>query len=83
MRKYLYYIAAVAATLLTVSCSEMMNEARDAEIVQKVTVAYTIDIKDFTAPDGSAATAPADWFQNLEVVFNNFSEGIEIGRAHV
>ena len=77
MRKYLYYIAAVAATLLTVSCSEMMNEARDAEIVQKVTVAYTIDIKDFTAPDGSAATAPADWFQNLEVVFNNFSEGIE------
>ena len=77
MRKYLYYIAAVAATLLTVSCSEMMNDARDAEIVQKVTVAYTIDIKDFTAPDGSAATAPADWFQNLEVVFNNFSEGIE------
>ena len=77
MRKYLSYIAAVAATLLTVSCSEMMNEARDAEIVQKVTVAYTIDIKDFTAPDGSAATAPADWFQNLEVVFNNFSEGIE------
>ena len=77
MRKYLYYIAAVAATLLIASCSKMMNEALDAEIVQKVTVAYTIDIKDFTAPDGSPATAPTDWYQNLEVVFNNFSEGIE------
>ena len=77
MRKYLNYIAAVAATLLIASCSKMMNEALDAEIVQKVTVAYTIDIKDFTAPDGSPATAPTEWFQNLEVVFNNFSEGIE------
>ena len=77
MRKYLNYIAAVAATLLIASCSKMMNEALDAEIVQKVTVAYTIDIKNFTAPDGSPATAPTEWFQNLEVVFNNFSEGIE------
>ena len=76
MRKYIYYIAAFAALILS-SCSEMMNDALDAEVVAPIKVAYKIDIKNFTAPDGSAATAPADWYSNLEVVFNNFSEGIE------
>lgn len=77
MRKYIYYIAALAATLFASSCSEMMNDARDAEVVAPIKVAYKIDIKEFTAPDGSPATAPSEWFSNLEVVFNNFSEGIE------
>ena len=77
MRKYIYYIAAFAAIALASSCSKMMNDALDAEIVEPIKVAYTVDIKDFTAPDGTPATAPADWFTNLEAVFNNFSEGIE------
>lgn len=77
MRKYIYYIAALAATLFASSCSEMMNDARDAEVVALIKVAYKIDIKEFTAPDGSPATAPAEWYENLEAVFNNFSEGIE------
>ena len=77
MRKYIYYIAAFAAIALASSCSKMMNDALDAEIVEPIKVAYTVDIKGFTAPDGTPATAPADWFTNLEAVFNNFSEGIE------
>ena len=77
MKKYIYYIATLAAAFMATSCAEMMNDARDAEIVEPIKVAYTVDIKDFTAPDGTPATAPADWFTNLEAVFNNFSEGIE------
>ena len=77
MRKYIFYIAALAAAAFTASCAEMMNDARDAEVVAPIKVAYKIDIKEFTAPDGTPAMAPADWYNNLEVVFNNFSEGIE------
>ena len=77
MRKYIYYIAAFAAIVFASSCSKMMNEALEAEIVEPIKVAYTIDIKGFTAPDGTPATAPAEWYNNLEAVFNNFSEGIE------
>ena len=75
MRKYIYYIAALAATLFASSCSEMMNDARDAEVVAPVKVTCKIDIN-LIAPDGSPATAPAEWYDGLEVVFNNFSEGI-------
>ena len=77
MRKYIYYIAAFAAIVFVSSCCKMMNEALEAEIVEPIKVAYTVDIKNFTAPDGTPATAPAEWYNNLEAVFNNFSEGIE------
>ena len=77
MRKYIYYIAAFAAIVFASSCCKMMNEALEAEIVEPIKVAYTVDIKNFTAPDGTPATAPAEWYNNLEAVFNNFSEGIE------
>ncbi len=75
MRKYIYYIAAFAAIALASSCSKMMNDALDAEIVTPVKVTCKIDIN-LIAPDGSPATAPAEWYDGLEVVFNNFSEGI-------
>ncbi len=77
MRKYIFYIVALAATAFTSSCAKMMNDARDAEVVELISVVYQININDFKAPDGSPVTAPDDWYENLEVVFNNFSEGIE------
>ena len=49
MRKYIFYIAALAAAAFATSCAEMMNDARDAEVVAPIKVAYKIDIKDFTA----------------------------------
>lgn len=70
-----------AATFAFASCAEMMNDARDAEVVELIDVVYKVDIKDFTAPDGSQAQAPAEWYSNLKVTFNNFAEGIstEVG----
>ena len=77
MKKYIYYIATLAAAFMATSCAEMMNDARDAEIVEPISVVYKVDIKDFTAPDGSLAEAPAEWYENVKVTFNNFAEGIE------
>ena len=59
------------------SCAEMMNDARDTEKVELIEVAYKVDIKDFTAADGNVAEAPADWYKNIKVTFNNFAEGLE------
>lgn len=67
----------MAALALATSCAEMMNDARDAAVVEPIRIAYAIDIKDFTAPDGTSAVAPDEWYENLEVTFNNFAEGIE------
>ena len=77
MKKYIYYIATLAAAFMATSCAEMMNDARDAEIVEPISVVYKVDIKDFTAPDGSLAEAPAEWYENIKVTFNNFAEGLE------
>lgn len=77
MRKHIYNIIALAVALLFASCAEMMNDARDAEIVAPITVSFKVDINSFTAPDGSTAEAPEEWYDDLEVVFNNFSEGIQ------
>ena len=78
MRKYIYYIAAFAAIALASSCSKMMHDALDAEIVEPIKVTYQINIKDFKTPNGTPVTAPANWYENLEVIFNNFSEGISV-----
>ena len=77
MKRYIYYIAMFAVALVTSSCAEMMNDARDAEKVELIEVAYKVDIKDFTAADGNVAEAPADWYKSIKVTFNNFAEGIE------
>lgn len=77
MKRYIYSILALAAMVVSTSCAEMMNDARDAEIISKVKVSYKVDIKSFTAPDGSTATAPAEWYKDIEVSFNNFAELIE------
>lgn len=63
--------------LFATSCAEMMNDAREAEIVELIDVAYKVEIKNFTDADGNTVVAPDEWYQNLEVVFNNFAEQIE------
>ena len=77
MKRYIYYIAAFATMLFATSCAEMMNDAREAEIVELIDVAYKVEIKNFTDADGNTVVAPDEWYQNLEVVFNNFAEQIE------
>ena len=77
MKRYINYIAAFAAALFSVSCAEMVNDARDAEKVQLIQVAYKVDINDFTAADGNQVSAPEEWYGQIKVTFNNFAEGIE------
>ena len=77
MKRYINYIAAFAAVLFSVSCAEMVNDAREAEKVQLIQVAYKVDINDFTAADGNQVSAPEEWYGQIKVTFNNFAEGIE------
>ena len=77
MKRYINYIAAFAAALFSVSCAEMVNDAREAEKVQLIQVAYKVDINDFTAADGNQVSAPEEWYGQIKVTFNNFAEGIE------
>ncbi len=78
MKRYIYYIAALLATMVTTSCAEMMNDARKAEKVELIEVAYKIDIEDLTTTEGDKVAAPADWYSKLEVKFVNFAEQLEI-----
>ena len=77
MKRYIYYIATFTAMLFATSCAEMMNEAREAEVVELIDVAYKINIRELTTSEGDKVAAPADWYQNLEVTFVNFAEQIE------
>ena len=77
MKRYINYIAAFVAALFSVSCAEMVNDAREAEKVQLIQVAYKVDINDFTAADGNQVSAPEEWYSQIKVTFNNFAEGIE------
>ena len=77
MKRYINYIAVFAAALFSVSCAEMVNDAREAEKVQLIQVAYKVDINDFTAADGNQVSAPEEWYGQIKVTFNNFAEGIE------
>ena len=77
MKRYIYYIATFAAALFAVSCSEMMNDAREVDVVEKIEVAYKVDINSFTAADGNQVAAPEEWYDQIKVTFNNFAEGIE------
>ena len=77
MKRYIYYIATLLATFATTSCAEMMNDAIEAEKVQLINVAYKVDIKDFADTEGNITSAPAEWYEQLEVTFNNFAEQIE------
>ena len=77
MKRYIYYIIALLAVMSASSCAEMMNEAREAEIVQLIDVAYKVNIKDLTTVEGEKESAPSDWYQNLDVTFINFAEQIE------
>ena len=77
MKRYINYIAAFAVTLFAVSCAEMVNDARDVEKVQLIQVTYKVEINDFTAADGNQVSAPEEWYDQIEVTFNNFAEGIE------
>ena len=74
MKRYIYYIATFTAMLFATSCAEMMNEAREAEVVELIDVAYKINIRELTTSEGDKVAAPADWYQNLEVTFVNFAE---------
>ena len=77
MKRYIYFIATLAAALFCSSCAEMMNEAREAEVVKLIDVAYKINIRELTTSEGDKVAAPAEWYQRLEVTFVNFAEQIE------
>ena len=77
MKRYIYYIAMFLAAATVTSCAEMMNDAREAEKVELINVAYRVDIKDFADTEGNKVVAPEEWYENLEVIFNNFAEQIE------
>ncbi|MBE6199996.1 MAG: DUF4876 domain-containing protein [Rikenellaceae bacterium] len=77
MKRYIFNIVMLLVAISSFSCAEMMNDARDTEKVELIEVAYKVDIKDFTAADGNVAEAPADWYKNIKVTFNNFAEGLE------
>lgn len=77
MKKYIYYIATLAAAFMATSCAEMMNDARDAEIVELIDVAYKVNIRELTTSEGDKVAAPVSWYKNLDVTFVNFAEQIE------
>lgn len=77
MKRYIYYIITLLATLSASSCSEMMNNAIEAEQVKLIDVAYKVDIKDLTTVEGEKMSAPGEWYRNLDVTFINFAEQIE------
>ena len=66
MKRYIRNIAALAVALTSGACAEMMTDAGEAEVIRYIEVAYKVDIHDFSAP--------AEWFDELEVKFNNFAE---------
>lgn len=74
MKRYIHTIAALAVALTAGACAEMMTEAGEAEVIRYIEVAYKVDIHDFTDADGNSVSAPAEWFDGLEVKFNNFAE---------
>ena len=63
--------------LMSVSCVKMMDAAGDADVIKPVEVAYKVSINPFTDPDGNTVTSPAEWFDDMAVSFNNFSELVE------
>ena len=74
MKRYIRNIAALAVALTASACAEMMTDADEAEVIRYIEVAYKVDIHDFTDADGNSVSAPAEWFDELEVKFNNFAE---------
>lgn len=74
MKRYIRNIAALAVALTASACAEMMTDADEAEVIRYIEVAYKVDIRDFTDADGNSVSAPAEWFDELEVKFNNFAE---------
>ncbi len=77
MKRYIHTIAALAAALLSGACAEMMTDADEAKVIRYIDVAYKVSISDFTDPDGNTVSAPAEWFDDMEITFNNFAELIE------
>ena len=77
MKRYIYFIAILTIALFCSSCAEMMNDAREAEVVKLIDVAYKINIRELTTSEGDKVAAPAEWYQTLDVTFVNFAEQIE------
>lgn len=81
MKTYIRIISALAAALITGACTEMMTEAGNADRIRYIEVSYKVQIDEFTDADGNTATAPAEWYSDMEVTFNNFSELVETTAA--
>ena len=76
MRKYIYYIAAFAAIVFASSCSKMMNEALEAEVIEPIEVTYKIDIDLESPADGSPVAAPTEWYNKLKYFQNDSYDSI-------
>ncbi len=74
MKRYIQIISIVAAALFTGACTKMMSEADGTPIIRYINVSYRVNINDFTDANGDTASAPAEWYTGMEVMFNNFGE---------